>query len=299
MIFESKKLSKTVETVQKFILDDCFPIPINTTCMISAKGGVGKTNLSLFIASKYINRHDGNVALWLTEDEEGNIRHRVNKLLEHNIIDEFNEHRTELIINNPLHLVKTINKEFVADEDVFNSLKLFCIEKDIRLLVIDPLLAFYGGNENDNSQARVFMQPFINWCKELDITIILIHHSSKGENNTRGAGAFIDAVRSAYTISMPLCEEGKMIVEDKEKIAQGFRVITCTKDNRGVIPLIYKHYNNNPFEMRLIPPIDILHIPKSNINFDSIIQNAKARALIAFEETIFKSDDNSFMEGLL
>ena len=51
--------------------------------------------------------------------------------------------------------------------------------------------------------------------------------------------------------------------------------------------------------MRLIPPIDVLHIPKSNINFDSIIQNAKARALIAFEETIFESDDNSFMEGLL
>jgi len=299
MIFNSKKLSQTIETIQEFILEDSFPIPINTTCMISAKGGVGKTNLSLFIASRYVNSHDGNVGLWLTEDEEGNIRHRVNKLLEHDIIDEFNENRTELIINNPLHLVKSIKKEFVANEEVFDSLKLFCIEKDIRLLVIDPLLAFFGGNENDNSQARVFMQPFINWCKEIDITIILIHHSAKGENNTRGAGAFSDAARSAYTISMPLCEDGKIIVEDKEKMAQGIRVITCTKDNRGAIPLIYKHYNSNPFEMRLIPPIDVLHLPKNNIDFDSIIRSAKARAVIAFEESIFESDDNSFIDEML
>ncbi len=298
MKFESKKLSKTVEVVQKFILEDCFPIPINTTCMISSKGGVGKTNLSLFIASKYLNRHDGNVALWLTEDEEGNIRHRVNKLLEHNIIDEFNEHRTELIINTPIQFVKMENRQLIVDEVSFLEFKLFCIEKDIRLLVLDPLLAFYGGEENNNSQARTFMQPFINWCKELDITIILIHHSAKGDiSSTRGAGAFVDAVRSAYVLSMPLCEDGKMIIEDKEKIAQGLRIITCTKDNRGVIPFIYKKYNNNPFELKLAPPIDILHIPKSNIDFESIIRNAKSRALIAFEETIF--DDNNFIHEFL
>ena len=296
MIFNSKKLSQTIETIQEFILEDSFPIPINTTCMISAKGGVGKTNLSLFIASEYTNKHTGTVCLWLTEDEEGNIRHRVNKLLEHDIIKPFQESRVELITDSPIQLARMINKEFNSDSDTFEHLKLFCIEKDIRLLVIDPLLAFYGGNENDNSQARVFMQPFINWCKELDITIILIHHSAKGENNTRGAGAFIDAVRSAYTISMPLIEEDKHIIEDKYKIAQGIRVVTCTKDNRGVIPLIYKHRLDNPFEIKLIPPIDVLHLPKNNIDFDSIIRSAKARAVIAFEEVLF---DNDFMGEML
>ena len=300
MIFESKKLSKTIEVVQEFILSDSIPIPLNTVCMISAKGGVGKTNLSLFIASKYILNHDGNVGLWLTEDEEGNIRHRVNKLIEHNIIEEFNEYRTELITNSPVHLVKSQGKEFIADMEVIDSLKLFCIEKDIRLLVIDPLLAFYGGNENDNSQARTFMQPFINWCKEIDITIILIHHSSKGDGaNTRGAGAFIDAVRCAYTISMPLKQDGNSITEDQEKIADGIRVITCTKDNRGVIPIIYKKYDFNPFEMRLIPPINILHLPKNTIDFDSIIRNAKAKLMIEVQEFTFNSNDNSFIEGML
>ena len=300
MIFESKKLSKTVEIIQQFILKDCLPIPLNTVCMVSAKGGVGKTNLSLFIASKYINSYDGNVGLWLTEDEEGNIRHRVNKLIEHNIINEFNEDRAELIINNPVHLVKSQGKEFVADMETIDALKLFCIERDIRLLVIDPLLAFYGGNENDNSQARTFMQPFINWCKEVDITIILIHHSSKGDGvNTRGAGAFVDAVRCAYTISMPLKQEGNSIMEDQDKIADGFRVITCTKDNRGVIPLIYKNYNSNPFEMRLIPPINILHLPKNIIDFDSIVRNAKAKITVEVDEYIYSSDENSFIGSLL
>jgi predicted NACHT family NTPase len=116
MIFNSKKLSQTIETIQEFILEDSFPIPINTTCMISAKGGVGKTNLSLFIASEYTNKHNGTVCLWLTEDEYGNSRHRVNKLLEHDIIKPFQVPTVELITFDLVYAFVTNCVEAGADD---------------------------------------------------------------------------------------------------------------------------------------------------------------------------------------
>jgi len=253
MKIEFLDVADAIETKQEFILSETLPFPKNTLGMISAKGGCGKTSLSLILSSEYVNNHIGNVALWLTEDDNGNVKHRINLLLENKVMSDFNQNRVKLINSSPIHLSKNKDREFVNDEESFNELRLFCLENDIRLLIIDPLLAFFGGNENDNSQARTFMQPFINWCKEDDINIIFIHHSSKGEiSNTRGAGAFSDAVRCAYVLSMPLIEQDKKIVEDKELMAMGMRVIHCTKDNRGAIQEIYKYQKSNPFELQVV-----------------------------------------------
>lgn len=292
--FESKKLSQAVETIQEFILTSSFPMPKNTVCMISAKGGVGKTNLSLMITSQYINNHDGKVCLWLTEDEEGNVKYRINTLLTHKIIDDFNQDRVELITEDATHFTKIKDKEFISDKDKFNDLKEFCILNDIRLLILDPLLAFFSGNENDNGHARTFMQPFINWCKECDITIVLIHHSSKGEGtNTRGAGAFSDAVRCAYTVSMPLTtNEKNHIVEDKYKSARGIRSVLCSKDNRGVIGHIYEVHNSNPFDIKLVPSLEDKFLSLiDGVNISGIMNSSKIKC-----ETIEYKDEDEKIE---
>ncbi len=258
MKIDTKTIKKLIFTKQDFILKHFIPMPKSTLCMISAKGGIGKTNLSLMIASEYVLNHQGNVALWLTEDEEGNIKYRFNTLINHKIIRPFNESKVHYILNSPVHFAKNDGREFKLDEEVFDDLKLFCVENDIRLLVLDPLIAFFGGNENDNGHARIFMQPFINWCKELDITIILIHHASKGEvTNTRGAGAFIDAVRIAYTISHPM-KKGltpNHVVEDEESYNKGFRTIKCVKDNRGAMRHIQSIYETNTFNIQIAPAL--------------------------------------------
>lgn len=256
-MFSVKRVSEIETKIQEFILSGFMPFPKNTVGLISSKGGLGKTNLSLKLTSEFINSHTGNVALWLTEDEEGNIKYRFDSLLKAGIIEPFNEERALLFQQDPIHFAKLINREFITDNESLNNLKLFCIENDIKLFIIDPLLAFYGGNENDNSQARVFMQPFINWCKEIDINIIFIHHGSKGDNSTtRGAGAFIDAVRCAYSLSVPLTMDKKHLVVDELKVAQGYRVIECIKDNRGAIAKIHKLHGGNPFETKVIPKLD-------------------------------------------
>ncbi|MBU1668510.1 helicase RepA family protein [bacterium] len=294
MKIQSKKLSEVDEVIQEFILEKTLPMPKNTITMISAKGGVGKTNLALYIAAEFITHHTGNVGMWLTEDEEGNIKHRINTLKSNFIIKDFDEYRAEIIVNNPEHFAKIIGREFLQDEEIINDMKLFCIENDIRLLVLDPLLAFFGGNENDNGQARTFMQPFINWCKEIDINIIFIHHASKGEiTNTRGAGAFNDAVRCAYTVSFPhrITEKGQ-IEEDRHEIAKGMRSIHCSKDNRGAIAKIMKNIGSNPFNLQLVPSIDeALLEATNNIDVQSFVSNS-IRRVITVEETTFNDSIN-------
>lgn len=104
--------------------------------------------------------------------------------------------------------------------------------KDYDLIVLDPLLAFYGADENDNSQARIFMQPFMNWCKETNKSVVFLHHSNKGDNSsTRGAGAFVDASRVCYEVN-------KIYQKDKKSLdlnSLHLRDIKLSKDNYGAI----------------------------------------------------------------
>jgi replicative DNA helicase len=259
----------SVEVEQKFILEHFMPFPQNTLCMVSAKGGIGKTNLSIKLSAEYVIHHQGSVALWLTEDDAGNVKNRSETLKTFDIIQPYNEKRVLLITSDPIHFAQSNHNNFEFDNTKLEELKKWCCINDVRLLVIDPLLAFFSGNENDNSQARVFMQPFINWCKEVDITIIIIHHASKTDGNTRGAGAFVDAVRCCYNISIPLretkSEKGIRIEEDEDKKQMGIRAVTCTKDNRGATPYLYKLYGNDYFETTIIPKINIGKIKQNLI----------------------------------
>ena len=263
----SQTMQESIEVEQSFILDHFMPFPENTLCMVSAKGGIGKTNLSIKLASEYVIHHQGNVAMWLSEDDVGNVKNRSETLKAFDIIKPYNEKRVLLITSDPIHFAQSNGKTFEFDNDKLYELQEWCCLNNIRLLIIDPLLAFFSGNENDNSQARVFMQPFINWCKEVDITIIIIHHASKTDGNTRGAGAFVDAVRCCYNISIPLketnSEKGIRIEEDEDKKQMGIRTVACTKDNRGATPYLYKLYGSDSFETTIIP----------KININKIIQN--------------------------
>ena len=76
--------------------------------------------------------------------------------------------------------------------------------KEFSLIVIDPLIAFFGADENSNADARFFMSLLNKWCVDENKTIILIHHHSKSngtsKSSARGASAFIDACRMHYII---------------------------------------------------------------------------------------------------
>lgn len=252
----SKTLNSFEAVKQNFILEEFLPIPEHTVAMIASRGGRGKTFLSLQCAIKY-SQHGKKCAVWFTEDDGDTVKERAQELHTNGIVKDLSPLKNiEFITTEPPQLAYADGRLFKANYDAFKEIRMWCIANDIKFIIIDPLLVFYGGNENDNSQARVFMQPFIEWAKQDKITILIVHHANKGTNETRGAGAFVDAVRTLYELELPIDTDtkGNQTVND-ELYEKGVRRIKLVKDNRNAKRPLWKKYQSDTFDLRVLPPI--------------------------------------------
>ena len=210
----------------EFVLKAWLPIPRGTATLIAAPGGTGKSWTALQLAIRHYFETNNRCAVWLSEDQEYESKSRGKAICEHILHKPFDLPGVALISRSPIPLI--VNKKF-SHANFYKFKKNF---KDFDLIIYDPLLAFYGGEENDNSQARMFMQPFMDWAKETNKCIIFLHHSKKGGDgsmkiNARGAGAFVDAARTVYEINK--------IDEESQSPEREF---VLTKDNYGVIKML-------------------------------------------------------------
>ena len=236
----------------EFYCKQWLPIPKGTITMISAPGGTGKTWLIVQLALRFILENPNKkVFLWLSEDLESIIKHRMSDICESilnvNLDNRFiNIHTSDSF---PTPLIER-SKGTSKMSSRFNQIKAEL--KDYDLVVFDPLLAFYGGDENDNSEARIFMQPFMNWAKNTNKSIIFLHHSAKSivqnsSNKSRGAGAFVDASRVCYEMNKIYKKDNQTLENTKSHL----RDIKLSKDNYGAIKHL-KNFNNT----RQITPYD-------------------------------------------
>ena len=242
MSIKSVQISKVKKVKQEFILENLIPFPKHTLGMIASEGGMGKSFLSLQMACEHIATTNENVGCWFSEDEAPFVKDRYEQLVESGLASIINQDKLHLITSEPIQLARVEKGVFIANYEALAEIRCWCVDNSIKLLILDPLLAFYGGDENNNSQARVYMQPFIETCKQDEITIILVHHASKpdaeGKSRTRGAGAFKDATRCCYELHYPQKKQGAKNIPDVEKIEMGIRTIRNVKDNRGVRRLL-------------------------------------------------------------
>lgn len=252
-LFKSIKATRLSDVERKkseFILKDILPIPRRTVNMISSFGGMGKTFLSIRLANEFVKENKANVLCWFSEDYNGEIGIRFDSMVSNRMIVESYQDKIFLIDTEPIQFAIKDRGIFKANYDALNEIKKDCLINEIKFIIIDPLLAFYGGDENDNSQARIFMQPFVEWAKQEDITILFIHHSSKSGNGTRGAGAFRDAVRTLYEMNYILDEDGEL---DFDKKDAGVRELSLAKDNRNAYYWFEKKYGSGVAEVQILP----------------------------------------------
>ncbi len=226
-----------------FYCEDWLPIPKNTLTMISAPGGTGKSFLSIQLAIRIIAKNpNSKVLLWLSEDPLYYTKDRIDKIF--NRIVPHLQDKKEEILNN-IDIIGAEQETAYFNDLEEEQLKEIGDELVVKynLVVLDPLIAFYSGEENSNSEARKFMNILNRIAQERLLSIVLIHHHSKGEGGgkTRGASAFVDAVRLLYTLNT-------IKTGDKE-IHPTKRLIRIEKDNWGVRQLL----NTNEFERELLP----------------------------------------------
>lgn len=270
-----EKLSKVSAVGANFILKDFLPIPHNAVTLLSASGGTGKTRLSLIMSDRYIRetKNKKNVALWLTEDYPGQVRQIFDDMVKENICNASSMENMILILDNPPQLAKREKGLFKANYEEIKEIGISLISNNVSFAVFDPLLAFYGGNENDNSEARIFIQTFATWAKDSEITTLIIHHSNK-DGGSRGASAFHDGVRARYELDQCRDKDGNVEIE---MMSKGLRVAKLKKDNWGARKYLWALTDGKDEIVIKVSPN----------------MNKKEPTVIEYKE------ENSFIEGIL
>lgn len=222
-----------------FILENKMPMPRNAVTLLSATGGLGKTRYALICASAHITETGEVVALWLTEDYKGQVRHIFDEMVQQGLCRADTIGKMMIVLDAPPQLAMREAGIFKANYNGFGLIEAGLKQYGITFVVFDPLLAFYGGNENDNSEARVFVQTFAEFAKEAQITTLIIHHANK-QGKSRGASAFSDGVRCRYEMNAPLDKDGEI---DTALYSKGLRILSLEKDNWGASKPFFKMTN--------------------------------------------------------
>ncbi|MCV6608799.1 MAG: AAA family ATPase [Campylobacterales bacterium] len=230
-LFEEFDINDVEAKKCEFYLENWMPIPKRTVSIVSAPGGTGKSWTILQLAIRFLKDNPNEKAfLWLSEDPKELTKERAN-LINESILRDYQgleKYRNRLTITDSETL--QVLEEYEKGHRI--NPKWFQLRSNLKkydLIVLDPLIAFYGGDENSNGQARKFMQQFTQFCTKENKTLIFIHHSKKVTkedigSKTRGAGALVDAVRAVYEIEKIDNETSK-------------RKIRLTKDNYGASKL--------------------------------------------------------------
>ncbi|QSZ43144.1 AAA family ATPase (plasmid) [Sulfurimonas aquatica] len=211
----------------EFICKEWLPIPVRTVSLVTAPGGTGKSWFVLQLAVRAIQEGKIKKAfLWLSEDPKEISKNRFNKVFDKVL------RLTDQSVKTKIDISDSPTIQFLYDDQrrvevspLFSHFKAKLQEYD--LIILDPLIAFYGTDENNNSSARRFMQLFTDWANKESKTIIFIHHSTKNTTQSRGASAFVDAVRTVYELDKVRDSDGK----EKESHK---REVKLTKDNYGI-----------------------------------------------------------------
>jgi replicative DNA helicase len=181
-----------------FFLEDTLPIQQKEINLFSAKGGTGKSWILLYLLAMLEKKHNLKCFGWFSEDSIESTKDRLLTLSK--LHSDFKDSKFTITNTMPKSFVEYDKNKNIKESDFFYRIKKQLQDYDV--ICLDPLIAFYGANENDNSEARFFMNLLNDWCKKENKTILMIHHHNKSEDNSvRGASAFIDAVRMHSVVS--------------------------------------------------------------------------------------------------
>ncbi|MBE0497165.1 MAG: AAA family ATPase [Campylobacterales bacterium] len=197
-----KSFSDFQKKETEFFCRNFIPIPRGAISLLTAKGGGSKTMASLQLLIRFLHENPEKKAFgWFSEDSEGELEGRGAQICQMLNISPKVLKRLKAIENSEVvpHFTNFEKKASMTEE--FYGIKHTL--KPYDLIVLDPLIAFFSGNENDNAQARFFMNHLNSWVVKEHKAMVIIHHHSKDKENggARGASAFVDAVRLQYTIA--------------------------------------------------------------------------------------------------
>ena len=185
---------------------------------IVAKGGTGKSMLSLYLACFFGSKKTESTMLFdkfkctkqyvtlmlQVEDDETTINQRTQKMIEEinpdgNVL--FQKYNDDVKAKVVPFLDNANNSDIF--KNYFDNL-IYTIEeksgKKIDIIIIDPMISFLNCDENKNAEVRRNLDILDMCCTKHSITPIVIHHAGKGGLDPRGASSIRDFFRDIYTM---------------------------------------------------------------------------------------------------
>jgi ABC-type iron transport system FetAB ATPase subunit len=113
------------------------------------------------------------------------------------------------------------------------------IAKGRRLLILDPLASFFGGDENDAFFANKFIVCLRRIARKTNCAILLVHHTNKSatmndqghlQGAIRGSSAITDGVRFQMNLCNPSIELLEQHKIDRARINE-FKCLCISKSN--------------------------------------------------------------------
>lgn len=243
----------------RFICENFIPICNNGLTLLSANGGVGKSFLAAQIAC-HLAKSKMKCLLWLSEDTQQTTKERLKDICSEIFqldLDIKSNYEEILNILSYIHICNEMPPPITT-----NTLPYFTeLFRDYKFIVIDPLIAFYDGDENSNSQARRFMDCLSHIARENDQAILITHHNTKGNNNetskTRGASAFIDAVRIAYELNFKKNGNQQDLVSQERELKLikdnlGIANLQVWKDRSQIIKIIPNNFTHSQVDLHTL-----------------------------------------------
>ncbi len=172
----------------EWIVDDL--IPNGTLTILAAKPKVGKSILTLNLATALCQGHDflgrkvqkTKILIVQLEDPYSLLQDRLVKMGA-NSLDKAD------IDGIYLYRYKPVDTQF------WGNLSLFVKDNDIGLVVIDPLIFAKGGNEQEATDMGGFMLQVRDITRKTGTSVFLVHHHRKGKGSqgdeVRGSSAIV------------------------------------------------------------------------------------------------------------
>ncbi len=226
-LFKIVSLADVEASEAEFVCKGWLPFPKNAVSMVSAGGGVGKSFLLLQAAMRMVRDEKLKVFMWLSEDPLSLSKFRFEMISKQLLETDTSMFRNNLHISGAdsetIHFLEESRAGVTVNSKFYQFKRAL---KDYDVIILDPLIAMFGADENNNAHARKFVNLFTRWATKEGKTIIFIHHGTKNSSQSRGASAFVDAVRLVYRVEYIKNDAGE-IQEDEN------RFIILDKDNNG------------------------------------------------------------------
>lgn len=251
--------------IEREFLIPCSWLPAARAGILAGRGGAGKSRLALQLAyalvtgAPFLDSAGGieysdatgkapdpcNVVVASWEDEEEEIGRRLQSFCADREVGSSIKGLTTVAMTD--HLWHQPRGASVGElSDVGRMLQAGCEEREARLLVIDPVAAAYGGDDNSGPAVRAFMAQWDTWARESGCAVLFVIHQPKlrgksplGQDDAyAGSHQYQAAARFVWVLDRkeePEDEKKVRGASDNEKDRYG-HVLRCDKSSYGAPP---------------------------------------------------------------